>query len=88
MQQFNNVMDCPDITLKKGEWLTLRYSYLWDGMERTRAVCQVMPLMMHLKDYIKMREKTVQLAHAREKLQGDQPKFSDISAQVGTSPLL
>ena len=79
---FNDIIDCPGITLKKGEWVTLRYSYLWHGLERKRAACEVMPLQMHLKDYIKMREKTLQLAHAREQLQGDAPKFSNISAHI------
>ena len=82
MHHFNELLDCPDIVVKKGEWLTLRYSYIWAGMERVRTVCQVMPLEMHLKDYIKMREKAVQGAHAREQLQGETPKFSNIHAHI------
>ena len=37
---------------------------------------------MHLKDYIKMREKALQMAHAREFLQGAPPKLSDLWANI------
>ncbi len=82
MHYFNDIIDCPDIMLKKGEWVTLRYSYRWLGMERKRVACEVMPLQMHLKDYIKMREKALQMAHARELLQGAPPKLSHIQVQI------
>ena len=88
LSPFHDIIDCPDITLKKGEWITMRYKYFWHGLERKRAACEVMPCGMHLKDYIKMREKALQMAHAREFLQGAPPKLSDIWVQVGTSPPL
>src|SRR5665647_902102 len=82
MHHFHDIIDCPDITVKKGEWLTLRYSYLWHGMERKRVACEMMPLQMHLKDYSKMREKALQMAHAREFLQGAPPRPSNIWANI------
>ena len=82
MHHFQDIQDCPDIVLKKGEWVTLRYKLLWYGIERTYSEYQVMPLMMHLKDYIRTREKDRQETHRNRFPQGAPPKFSDIWVQI------
>ena len=55
---------------------------MWHGLERKRAACEVMPLQMHLKDYIKIREKARQMAKMRGFLQGEPPKLSNIWVQI------
>jgi hypothetical protein len=81
MWHFIDIMDCPDVIVGKDQVLTMRYNYLWDGIERKRAVVEKMPMNIHLKDYIKIRQKTIQVAHRREQLSGE-PRFTNIWASI------
>ena len=83
---FNNILDCPDVTVKQGEWLTVRWSYFWGNEERTVNDRFVMPLLMHLKDYLKIRQKNRRDAFidAQKKglVQGELPEIFNIRAQI------
>jgi len=83
---FNNILDCPDVTVKPGEWLTMRFSYFWGNEERTVNDRFVMPLLMHLKDYLKIRQKNRRDAFidAQNKgiVQGELPEVFNIRAQI------
>jgi hypothetical protein len=82
MYHFAELLDCPDITLRKGQVLIMQYSYTWDTLPRTRTYRRIMPLEMHLKDLCKMREKALQMAHDREHLQGEPPKLFNMWVRI------
>ena len=77
---FAEVLDCPDIILKKGQVLIMDYSI--DGRPKQRTYRRIMPLDMHLKDLIKMREKALQWFHAQSQLPDPLPKLFNICVRI------
>ena len=64
---FDTLIDTPDVTLKPQQWLILKYSYTWGSLVRTRTFRRAIPLQMHLKDLLKMRELGLQQLCMRQR---------------------
>jgi len=66
---FNNIEDTPDITLHPNQLVVITHSSTHNDAATPNTYRKAMNVHIHLKDYLKIREKVMQKKWAAAKLQ-------------------
>ena len=87
---FASIADAPDIHLPSGQVLRLTYEYTWGTTPRHKTYVFSIPLQIHLRDYLKMRQNALQHAYhgIQRELGGSPPVLHDVNVTlISTRPL-
>ena len=76
--QFQFIGDTPDLELHTNQKTVVTYSYMWGPAMRKRTTRRTLPMHIHMRDFLKIRENNLRRVFANEQLQGAPPTLFDI----------
>ena len=82
MISFTDVASCPDIMLGRGQWLTLRFSFVRNGQLLQKSTSEILTLRISLKALCLFKQDNLQRAAARNYPGTAPPMFVDITAVI------